>query len=91
MLLQRQGDVFPNRKGKGAGLLKDHSDLFPQPKEIGVGFQDVVLSDPQCAAYLTVGGQIRHAIEAVQERSFSAAGGPNQGRDAAAIGGEIYV
>ena len=76
------GNVVVDAHGEGIWLLEDHADLAPQLVHVHGWCEDILSIIFDLAFNAHARDQIVHAVERLEKRRFSAAGGANEGCDA---------
>jgi hypothetical protein len=78
-----EDDVLVDRDGQRVGALEDHADVLAQLDEGDVGVVDVLVVDADFAGGGDVAVAFVDPVEAAEQGGLAAAGGPDQGGDAA--------
>ena len=78
-------DVFADGEGEGVGFLEDHADAAAEGDEVEVGVEEFLVVEADAALDAATGDEVGEAVEGHEEAGFAAAGGADEGGDAAFV------
>src|SRR5271157_4593185 len=75
------GNIIVDALGERIGLLENHADAPSQRDRVGARGRDQFTVKPDLPFHPRTGDQVVHAVEAAQERTLAATGGPDDRGD----------